>query len=320
MILTVTLNTAVDKTYTVENFTIDRVHRPSAWRIVPGGKGINVARVFRELGGEAVATGYVGGHSGDFIIDGLRNEGLTSDFVHTSGESRLCIAVLDPVSKTQTELNEVGPEISRDEIERLKLKYESLVPGMQYAVLCGSIPPGVPESIYRELIEIARHHDVPCVLDASGEALVQGLEAVPYMTKPNLQELSAVFGRQLGTVEEAAEAAVELNHRGIEIVVVTFGRDGALAATSDGVWRAKPPEIPFISAVGSGDSLAAAFIYALTKREPVSEALRLGIGAGAANAMTYGAGFCRCKDIMELAKQTVVSMLEPGDDEAEGCL
>lgn len=310
MILTVTLNAAVDKTYTVENFVIDRVHRPSSWRVVPGGKGINVARVYTELGGEAMATGFAGGHNGDYILEGMRAEGLTHDFVKTAGESRVCIAVLDPIQKTQTELNEVGPEITADEVERLKLKYESLIRGMEYVVLSGSISPGVPDSIYRELIEIANKYEVPCVLDTSGEPLAQGLSAMPVMTKPNVHELSAVVGKQLATIEEAAEAATDLNARGIEIVVVTLGRDGALAASRDGVWRARPPEIPFVSAVGSGDAFAAAFVYVLASGGPISEALRMGTGAGAANAMTFGAGFCKREDILRLAGETEVTPFE----------
>ena len=310
MILTVTLNAAVDKTYTVENFRIDRVHRPSSWRIVPGGKGINVARVYIELGGEAVATGFAGGHNGDYILEGMTAEGLKHDFVRTQGESRVCIAVLDPVQKTQTELNEIGPEITANEVELLKLKFESLVRGAEYAVLSGSIPPGVPDSIYRELIEIANNYKVPCVLDSSGEPLLQGLSVKPFMAKPNVHELSAVVGKQLATVEEAAQAATELNARGIEIVAVTLGRDGALVATKEGVWRAKPPEIPFVSAVGSGDAFAAAFIYVVASEGPIPEALRLGTGAGAANATTFGAGFCKREDILRLAGETEVTPFE----------
>jgi 1-phosphofructokinase family hexose kinase len=310
VILTVTLNAAVDKTYTVENFTIDRVHRPSSWRIVAGGKGINVARVYQELGGEVVATGFIGGHNGEFIQEGLRAEHIKSDFVRTAGESRVCIAILDPVRKTQTELNEVGPEITEDEIDRLKLKFESLVPGMQYVVLSGSAPPGVPVTIYYDLIQIATRYNVPSVLDTSGDHLVHGLKAKPFMVKPNVHELSAVVGRQLETVEEVVTAACELNGQGIRIVVVTLGRDGAVAVTSDGIWRARPPEIPFVSAVGSGDALAAAFVYVLASAGSVPEALRLGVAAGAANAMTFGAGFCKREDILRLADGVEVSRFE----------
>ncbi len=224
----------------------------------------------------------------------------------------MCIAILDPAQKTQTELNEVGPGISGEEVDRLKLKYESLVPGMEYVVLSGSIPPGVPDSIYHDLIEIAKRHEVPCVLDTSGEPLAQGLRAVPFMAKPNVHELSVVVGRQLATIEEAADAACELNRKGIEIVVVTLGRDGALAATRDGVWRAKAPDIPFVSAVGSGDAFAAAFVHILAAGGSVAEALRMGTGAGAANAMTFGAGFCKREDILGLVERTEVIPLAVG--------
>lgn len=310
MILTVTLNTAVDKTYTVENFRIDRVHRPSSWRMVAGGKGINVARVYRELGGEALATGYAGGHNGDFIREELIQEGLPFDFVATEDESRVCIAILDPASKTQTELNEVGPEISEDEYRRLMLKYESLIVGAEFVMLSGSAPPGVHDTVYREMIEIARRHDVRCVLDASGNPLAEGVKAKPFMVKPNLHELSDVLGRQLATVEEAAGAARDFVEGGIEIVMVTFGRDGALVAVKDGIWWARPPEIPFVSAVGSGDALAAAFVYSLAMGRSIPDALRLGTGAGAANATAFGAGFCSREDILRLAGQTEVTRFE----------
>ena len=309
MILTVTLNAAVDKTYTVENFRIDRVHRPSDWRIVPGGKGINVARVYRELGGEAIATGFVGGHNGDFIVEGLRAEGLPADFVITADEARVCIAILDPVERTQTEINEVGPTITEDEVRQLKAKYESLVPGKEYVVLSGSIPPGVPNEIYYDLIEIARKYGVPCVLDTSGEPLSQGLTALPLIAKPNVHELSAVAGRQLATVEETAEAAYELNRKGISIVIVTLGRDGALVVSEGVALRTRSPEIPFVSAVGSGDALAAAFVYTLANGGSTADALKLGTAAGAANAMTFGAGFCKHEDIMTLADQIQVESL-----------
>lgn len=296
----------MDKTYTVENFAIDRVHRPSSWRVVPGGKGINVARVYRELGGEPVATGLLGGHNGDYIREGLRAEGLRSDFVRIEGESRVCIAILDPVSKTQTELNEVGPDVTQSEVDRFKIKFESLVQGMQYVILSGSAPPGVTDDIYRELIEMARSYGVPSFLDTSGQALSRGLLARPLVVKPNVNELSAVVGGHLGTVEEVLDAARDVHARGIEMVIVTMGRDGALAVTQRGAWRARPPEIPFVSAVGSGDAFAAAFVYMIGKGATVQEALRLGVAAGAANAMTFGAGFCKRDDILRLAEETIV--------------
>lgn len=257
-------------------------------------------------------SGFIGGHNGEFILEQTVLEGLESDFVRTVGESRICIAIVDPIQKTQTELNEVGPEITADELSLLKAKFENLVSTVDYVVISGSTPPGVPDDIYKDLIGIANRYGTRCVLDASGLPLAEGIDAVPYMVKPNIHELSTVLGRQLATIEEAVDAASELNQRGIEIVVVTFGRDGAIAVTRDSAWRAIPPDIRFVSAVGSGDSFAAAFVYALESGRSIPDALRLGTGAGAANAMTFGAGFCKRDDILRLAEESELVVMEIG--------
>ncbi|MBP6963842.1 MAG: 1-phosphofructokinase [Armatimonadetes bacterium] len=309
MILTVTLNSAVDKTYTVENFGIDRVHRPSAWRITAGGKGINVARVYNELGGEAFVTGFVGGHNGEQIIEGLLDERIEHDLVRIRGESRVCVAILDPVHRTQTELNEVGPEVSAEELEQFMAKYEALVQGKEYVVMSGSTPPGVPDGIYAEMIAVAAQYGVRAVLDSSGEPLKKGFAAHPYVAKPNVNELSAIIGRQLATVEETAEVARGLSGGEVEIVIVTLGRDGCLACSGGETLWARPPEIEFLSAVGSGDALAAAFVFVLSQGGSVEEAVRLGTAAGAANATTFGAGYCSREHVLSLAEKVEITRL-----------
>lgn len=304
MILTVTLNAAVDKTYRVENFTLDRVHRPSEWRIVAGGKGVNVARVYQTLGGKAVATGFLGGHNGRFIAQSLREEGIAADFVRTGEESRICIAIVDPVNRTQTEVNEVGPNVTPREIAQLKARFERLTTEtpFAFATLSGSAPPGVPDTVYADLIGIAQKRGVRCALDASGGALRAGLAARPWMVKPNVHELSAVLGAELVEREEVAKAAREIVGTGVEIVAVTLGREGCLCATREAAWHAVPPPIRFVSAVGSGDSLLGAFLWALEQGRSLPDALRLGVGAGAANAEVYGAGFCNAERIHRLAE------------------
>ena len=301
MIVTVTLNAAIDKTYTVESFGLDRVHRPSAERSVAGGKGINVARVLKELGQEALATGFVGGTNGDQILRGLDAEGLLHDFVRTAGESRLCIAVVDPAKGTQTEVNENGPEVSESEVEALRRKLQELTPKAEYLVLSGSTPPGVPSDLYADVIAFAKERGVKAVLDTSGNPLSRGVTAGPFMAKPNIRELSALKGRELLTLEEILGAARSLLGSGIEIVVVSMGRSGAIAADGRESWQATPPEIEFVSAVGSGDALVAGFLDSLIRGRGLSEALRWGTAAGAANATICGAGFCRKEDIERLA-------------------
>ena len=300
MILTVTPNASIDKTYTVESFVIDRINRPSDCRTVPGGKGINVARVLRELGREAMATGFVGGSIGDAILHGLDDEGIKHDFVRVEEESRLCIKIMDPASGTQTEINEPGPTISVEELESMRCKIAELVPGCSFLVLSGNCPPGVPAGFYGELIEIAKRSGVKAALDASGEHLVEGMKASPYMVKPNVAELSQLSGHELYTLEEISGAAKSLKQYGVEITAVTMGRSGAMVTDGVQAWQATPPEIQFASAVGSGDSFLAAFLDELLNGESLADALAWATAAGAANATSYGAGFCSKKSIMEM--------------------
>lgn len=309
MILTITPNAAIDKTYTVEGFGLDRVHRPSNTTTVPGGKGINVVRVLKELGHEGLATGFIGGRTGDSIIEGLDAECLAHEFVRVEGESRLCIAIMDPVNGTQTEVNENGPDISAADMERMYAKIRELIGGIEYVVLCGSVPPGVPNDFYANVIDIARKAGVRSVLDSSGEQLRCAIEASPYMVKPNVAELSQAAETELFTLEEILGAAKSLKHYDIEIIAVTMGRSGALVTDGEHAWKAAPPEISFASAVGSGDSFLAAFLDSISKDSDLSEALAWGTAAGAANATTYGAGFCSKESIMHIRQGVSLSSI-----------
>ena len=309
MILTVTPNAAIDKTYTVEHFGLDRVHRPSASRTVAGGKGINVVRVLRELGQEGIATGFIGGRTGDAIIDRLNDEGMQHDFLHVQDESRLCIAIMDPTTGTQTEINENGPQITTDEINLMMDKITRLIVGKEYIVLCGSCPPGVPFSFYGDIIGIAKKAGVKTVLDTSGNHLREAIKAGPYMIKPNITELGQLADRELFTLEEISTAAKSLKQYGVEITAVTMGRSGAMVTDGFQAWQAVPPEIEFASAVGSGDSFVAAFLDSLICNEHIANALVAGTAAGAANATTYGAGFCSKDSIMEIRQGVTLTRI-----------
>lgn len=320
MILTITPNAAVDKTYRIDGFELDRVNRPSQSLTVAGGKGINVARVYQTLGGKAVASGFLGGLNGSVIAKSLSLESISSEFVQVDGESRVCIAVIDPTTGFQTEINESGPTISADNIADLREKVRTLLleQSFEFIALCGSLPPGAPVSLFAELITLARSFDVKSVLDTSGEPLILGLEARPWMVKPNLFELQAVFDGPL-TDRSAQLAAVNRMHaRGVEVVALTLGSKGAIASAklcgeADAiVWQATPPPIEFASAVASGDSFLAAFLWSWNHSDkyddnsPVDKlerALRLGTGAGAANAAEIGAGFCSRSSILSAAER-----------------
>ena len=299
MILTVTPNASIDKTYTVEGFGLDRINRPSERRTVPGGKGINVARVLRELGREAIATGFIGGAAGEAIARGLAEEGIRHDFVRVKEESRLCIKVMDPKNCAQTELNEPGPTISQDELDALLGRVAALAPGCEFIVLSGNCPPGVPVSFYGDIIEIARNAGVKAVLDTSGDHLQEAIKHGPFIAKPNVTELSQLMGQELCTLEEISGAAKSLKQYGVKISAVTIGRSGAMATDGVRAWQATPPKIDYASAVGSGDSFLAAFVDSLLRGESVADALVWGTAAGAANATSYGAGFCSKESIIE---------------------
>ncbi len=308
-VLTVTLNAAVDKTYRVEGFCLDRVFRVEAGRIVAGGKGINVARVLHTLVVPVTATGFLGGHNGAFILDSLQEEGIPGDFVWTQGESRVCLAVIDPVGGTQTELNEIGPEIQPGEVEALEHKLSEVIPEHHFVTLSGSAPPGVPADFYARIIHLAHAQDRRVVLDSSGDLLREGVQAVPWMVKPNRVELSHIFGVEPATAREAAELAWRLLEMGIAVVVVTLGKQGALWVDAGGAWYARPPEVEFVSAVGSGDSMLAAMLYAVIHEMPAPEVLRWGVAAGAANAAVFGAGFCTREQIETLVPKVEVNAL-----------
>lgn len=306
MILTVTLNAAVDRTYRIEGFVVDRVHRPVEWRVAAGGKGVNVARVYQTLGGRAVALAFLGGQSGGLIEQALADEGIEAAPVRTAGESRLCIAVVDPAAHTQTEVNETGPPVSAAEVSALRDRVRDLLAGRQFAfvALSGSVPPGTPDGIYADLIEVARAHGVRAVLDASGAALRDGVRAVPWMVKPNYHEACALAGADLRSEADLQRLARHLRSGGIEVVALTLGERGALCVRSGSVLRARPPAVEFVSAVGSGDAFVAAYLWSDERGCAPDEALRMAVGAGAANAAVYGAGFCTAAAIREAAGGT----------------
>ena len=308
MIFTITPNISIDKTYVIDGFHIDKIHRPLEQHTVAGGKGINVARVYRTLGGEALAGGFIGGKSGISILSMLNDEGIPHQFVNVKDDSRFCIKVMDQQTNTQTEINEIGPEITGDELQSMLDLVEHLCEGCEVIVMCGSCPPGVPYSFYGEIVDIARRKGCLSLLDASGEHLAHAVKHSPDIVKPNQLELSHILGRSVASLQEIVEGALEVSHNyAIGKVVVTLGGNGCIATDGKSVWKAKPPPIKFASAVGSGDSFAAGLLFALGNGEALPQAIKLATAAGSANAATYRAGFCSQCSIIELVDAVSIS-------------
>lgn len=307
MIVTVTLNPALDKSILVDRIRVGDTNRIIQVETDAGGKGINVSRVLKALGSETVAMGFVGGTTGRFIEHVLNQEGVPTDFVRVAGETRTNLDIQEQSGAPPTALNECGPTIRAEELDELRAKLRKVLIGAKMVVLGGSLPPGVPPGIYAELIQLARERGVRAVLDADGESLKLGLAAKPFMIKPNAAEAARLLGQEVASPEDAVEAAKVLVGRGIGLVVISMGSKGAVAVTAEESWLAAPPEVKAISTIGSGDSMIAGITHTLGEQGSLAEALRWGSAAGAATAMTSGKEIASRAGIVALLDQVRLS-------------
>ncbi|HEV2593527.1 MAG TPA: 1-phosphofructokinase family hexose kinase [Gaiellaceae bacterium] len=294
MIVTVTLNAAIDRTLTVPNFQRGQRHRASASLTLPGGKGINVARALKALGVPVVATGLVGGSTGNRIVEALTAEAVLNDFVRIDGESRTSTAVVDPAGGgTYTEINEWGPAVKEDELELLLEKLRYLSQGAELVVFAGSLPRSVPDSFYAEAIhDLSRRH-VPAVLDSDNEPMRLGVEAEPFLVTPNQAEAESLVGQEFNDEDDLRVALEAISDLGARNVLITTD-DGCVASLRDDReprrFRVTAPPLEPVSVVGSGDVLLAAYLAARHAGRPAEEALRSAVAAGAASTLELGAG------------------------------
>jgi len=309
MIATVTLNPAFDKTVYVDSLLPHDANRIVKIELDAGGKGINASRVLKELGSETVALGLVGGSTGSFIEHVLQNEGVPTDFVRIAGHTRTNIAIQDADGSPPTMLNEPGPPASKEAIRKLKEKVKEVASGSYAVIFGGSIVPGADKDIYHELIHAVDAAGALAVLDADGAPLIEGCAAIPFMIKPNIDEAGRLVGAKLTSEAEVVKATRVLCDRGVRLVVISMGKNGAIAATADECWRALPPKVEVVSTIGSGDSMVAGIIHILSEGGPLDRALRLGSAAGAATAMTNGAEIGKRDNILKLLDDVVVQRL-----------
>ncbi|MEU4926337.1 1-phosphofructokinase family hexose kinase [Streptomyces yokosukanensis] len=286
MILTVTLNTALDLTYRVRSLRPHASHRVSEVVERPGGKGVNVARVLAALGHETTVTGFAGGGTGRAIRERLADvPGVTDALVPVAGATRRTIAVMDELSGDTTQLNEPGPQIEPTEWGAFLDRYEELLPSVSVVALCGSLPPGVPVGAYANLVRAARAADVPVLLDTSGEPLRRGVAARPDLIKPNADELAELTGSH-----EPLRATQDARRRGAHTVVASLGADGLLAVTPEGRWRATPPARIHGNPTGAGDSAVAGLLSGLLEKLPWPDRLARAVALSAATVAAPAAG------------------------------
>ncbi|MGG4395069.1 1-phosphofructokinase [Paenibacillus thiaminolyticus] len=310
MITTVTLNAAIDKTYIVSGFALDKLYRVEQMTATAGGKGINVARVIHALGEEVTASGFAAGFHGQMILHKLNEEGIPADFVHVEGESRVCLNILDPGRGTQTELLEQGPAVTLINLDAMRDKVGTLAARSTHIVFSGSLPQGCPPALYAELIEIARRAGAIPILDTSGAALEEGVKSAPALIKPNEHEVGKLTGGGADASEDEVMPAIRrLMDAGIEQVVISLGARGALAGVRGALYRVTLPAVEAINPVGSGDSMVAGLVVADKRGLSAEDGLTLGAACGTANALMPSAGHVRLDDVESLRTQIQVERI-----------
>ena len=307
MIYTVTLNPAVDRELTVPTIEFDSVLRASAWRVDYGGKGFNVSRMLRALGSDSVALGFAGGRSGELLRDGLESLGIGTDFVWVAGETRTNVSIVTEAHDHYVKANEPGPTISPAEEIALVRKVRQLAKAGDWWVLAGSLPPGVPASIYMQLIGDIQAAGAWVILDSSGDALRDGCAARPFLAKPNDVEIHKLTGLPVGNMAEIAAAAQAMQRSGVDNVIVSLGKKGALLADAESVWLAASPLIEEKNPIGAGDSMVGGLVWGLSQGFPLPQVLRWGIACGAATASMSGTAVGDRELVESLAAQVNVS-------------
>ncbi len=316
MIVTVTMNAALDRILTVPNFQRGQRHRASDKLTLAGGKGITVARALKRLGVPVVATGLVGGRNGRRILEELAEEAILNDFVRIADESRTSTAVADPTSGTYTEILEWGPRVQPAELEVLREKLGYLARGAEMVVLAGSLPRGVDDGFYAELIRDLARRGVPVALDSEGEPLRLGLEAEPFLVSPNQQEAEAVVGQEFSEEGDFLLALDHLAELGARNVLITHEHGCfALLREERGPgrrYRAVAPHLEAASRVGAGAVLLAGFIAARLEGATAEEALRKAVAAGAASTLEVGPGCFDLREVGRILPDVHVAELERG--------
>ena len=305
MIYTVTLNPSLDYIVSVDNFKLGKTNRTTNEYMLPGGKGINVSIVLKNLGRESIALGFVGGFVGEEIVRKIEKQGIHSEFISLPNEnSRINVKLL---SVDGTEINAKGPEIDEQSLDLFKQKLNRLVDG-DVLILAGSVPGTISQSIYKEIMESVKNRAIYVVVDASKHFLTEVLEERPFLIKPNRQEISEIFNVAIESRMEAVAYAKKLRELGAYNVLVSLGGGGALLITAeDKVYMADAPKGDVVNSVGAGDSMVAGFLHGWLESEDYVHALKMAVACGSASA--FSEGFAQKLDVEKLYKGIFVQQI-----------
>ncbi|MGV3488767.1 MAG: 1-phosphofructokinase [Tuberibacillus sp.] len=308
-IVTITLNPAIDTMYRMASFEINKGHRVEAPIRTAGGKGLNVSRVARCLNEDVLATGFVGGTNGEFIRNEIRKMGIEDGFVAIEGETRVCLAFNDD-NGNQTELMEYGPTISESEQKKFLEDLPEILEAADTLVISGSLPRGVTPDLYKVILQKAAEKGVKALLDTSGTALKESLEAQPFMIKPNRDELEQWLGVPIKNDEQIWDAVRNAASRyGIPLVIVSDGANGCFVSYSGKLYKVSSVKVPVVNPVGSGDSFVAGIAVGLHRGHSIEETLALASACGAANASEAMTGFVNPDKVTEMMKQVDIQLI-----------
>ncbi|HTX60521.1 MAG TPA: 1-phosphofructokinase [Verrucomicrobiae bacterium] len=299
VIFTLTLNAAVDEAVSIGEFVLGGSNRCDLDAIDAGGKGINAARVIHRLGRQTIALGFVGGVTGGMLRARLDAEGVLHAFDEVDGLTRLNVMVYERVSGRRSRMYLPGAHVEPARLKSIRLRL-SQAPSGGVVVLGGSLPPGLRDDTYAELVGWLHQRGVRAIVDTSGAALARVLEAKPFLVKPNVEEAEELLGTRIAGDDAALAAAREIRRRGAQCVVVSQGADGAVGVDAEGEWKARSPAVEARSTVGSGDSMIAGIAVAASEGGGLAEGLRLGTAAGAATAMVPGTQLCHPQEVERL--------------------
>jgi 1-phosphofructokinase family hexose kinase len=288
MIYTLTLNPAIDRELTVAEVQFDSVLSAVKSQVDFGGKGFNVSRLLRSMGMPSTALGFIGGRTGDRLQHGLQALDIGTDFVSIPSETRTNISIVTEKHDHYIKVNEKGPLVDEPKQRELLDKIASIAAAGDWWVLAGSLPPGVPDSFYAQIIAILNRYQAISILDTTGESLRLGCEAKPFLVKPNAEETQKLTGLPVDTVAQIALAAAELRKMGAQNVVISLGKKGALLQTADESWLVHSPKIQEKNPIGAGDSMVGGLVWALSQGYPLKESLGWGAASGAATASMSG--------------------------------
>jgi 1-phosphofructokinase/tagatose 6-phosphate kinase len=315
MIITVTLNAAIDKSLSVPNFRMGRRHRTVEQTTMAGGKGVNIARTLKSLDQPVIATGFAGGPTGTRIVEQLTEESILNDFVRIREESRTNTAVLDPTSGEQTEINERGPAVSGQELELFGDKLVYLARGAEIVVFAGSLPRGVEPDYYATLIRELHKLDVTVIVDTDGEPMRQSVRAEPTLISPNVNEAEELVGHEFNDDEDMVNAIREMASLGPREAIMTTA-DGCFACLKGEaglqLLRARIEPREPVATVGSGDAFLAGYVSARYARQSPEDCLRFAVACGAESTQRLGAGLIEPREVDRLvAEVDVTPVTEP---------